>query len=161
MRHTAARTLDLGGAPMRLTRISRHDANRAACPRWPGPCGSSPMTAARHGVARRAALISGGVTLLLASTTVQADAETTAVVAVVGTIKDAMNNVQLWLTGLLIVLATLMLTWGAVRYLAAGGEPGEVEKAKQSLKNAGKGYLLAVLAPVIVEILRQFVGGGS
>jgi hypothetical protein len=88
----------------------------------------------------------------------RAGAETTTVLAEVGSIKDVLINIRNWLTGLLVALATLMLTYGAVRYLAAGGEPGELEKAKQALKNAGKGYLLAVLAPVVVEILRQFVG---
>jgi hypothetical protein len=144
---------------MRLTRIPHLGEGRTARLRRREPGGSAPMIAPRHGVARRAALITAVVVLMLVSAVGPAGAETTTVLAVVGSIKDAMTNVQIWLTGLLIVLATLMLTWGAVRYLAAGGEPGEVEKAKQSLKNAGKGYLLAVLAPVIVEILRQFVGG--
>jgi hypothetical protein len=51
------------------------------------------------------------------------------------------------------------LTVGGIRYLAAGGDPGEVGKAKDALKNAAIGYCLAVLAPVLVKILQGFVGG--
>ncbi|MFI9387592.1 hypothetical protein [Kutzneria sp. NPDC052558] len=106
---------------------------------------------------RAAAIVSGGLAVLLAPAG-RADAATVEVVALVGKINDVLTNIQVWLTGLLLLLATVALLFGAVRYLAGSGEPGEVEKAKQAMKNAGKGYLLAALAPVIVEILRGFVG---
>ncbi|MGN9841666.1 hypothetical protein ACTMTI_26425 [Nonomuraea sp. H19] len=38
--------------------------------------------------------------------------------------------------GLLVSPATLMLTLGGLRYLVAGGDPGEVQKAKSALKAA-------------------------
>ncbi|CAM01611.1 pilin [Saccharopolyspora erythraea] len=52
----------------------------------------------------------------------------------------------------------MFLTLGGLRYVASNGEPGELEKAKQALRNAGIGYLLTALAPVLVDILRQIVG---
>jgi hypothetical protein len=52
----------------------------------------------------------------------------------------------------------MFLTIGGLRYLMAGGEPGEVEKAKGALKSAGIGYMLAVMAPVIVGVLKGLVG---
>jgi len=51
------------------------------------------------------------------------------------------------------------LTIGGVRYLMAGGDPAEVQKAKIALRSAAIGYGLAVLAPVIVTILKSLTGG--
>ena len=68
-------------------------------------------------------------------------------------------NITKWLVGLLVSLATLFLTIGGIRYLLAGGDPGEVAKAKDTLKYAATGYSVAVLAPVLVKILQGFVGG--
>ncbi len=68
---------------------------------------------------------------------------------------DALRN---WLVGLLAALATLFLTIGGLRYITAGGDPGQIERAKTALKSAAIGYVLAALAPVLVEILRSVVG---
>jgi hypothetical protein len=67
------------------------------------------------------------------------------------------DNLRNWLVGLLAGLATLFLTIGGVRYLAAGGDPGQVEKAKVALKSAAIGYALAALAPLMVSILASLV----
>jgi hypothetical protein len=41
----------------------------------------------------------------------------------------------------------------------SGGNPGEVEKAKSAFKSAAIGYCLAILAPVVITILKSNVGG--
>ncbi|MGP3916341.1 hypothetical protein [Nonomuraea sp. 10N515B] len=69
------------------------------------------------------------------------------------------DNLRNWLIGLLAALATLMLTIGGLRYLVAGGDPGEVQKAKAALKAAAFGYGLAILAPLFVNVLKRVVGG--
>jgi len=74
-------------------------------------------------------------------------------------ISQVLSNTTLWIIGILAGLATLMLTLGGVRYLLANGDPAEVEKAKTALKSAAIGYALAILAPVIVTILKGLVGG--
>jgi len=74
-------------------------------------------------------------------------------------ISQVIGNTTLWITGIAAGLATLFLTLGGVRYLMAGGDPAEVEKAKTSLRSAAIGYGLAILAPVIVTILKSLVGG--
>jgi hypothetical protein len=74
-------------------------------------------------------------------------------------ISTVISNMTAWLVGILAVVATFFLTLGGLRYLAAGGDPGEVEKAKAALRNAGIGYGLAVLAPVVVTVLKSLVGG--
>jgi hypothetical protein len=74
-------------------------------------------------------------------------------------IPTVIGNVTKWLIGILAVLATLMLTIGGIRYVLAAGDPAEVEKAKTCFKSAAMGYCLAVLAPVVVTILKSLVGG--
>ncbi|PZG18408.1 hypothetical protein C1I98_38370 [Spongiactinospora gelatinilytica] len=69
------------------------------------------------------------------------------------------TNLRNWLIGLLTALATLMLTIGGLRYLIAGGDPGEVQKAKLALRASAIGYALALLAPLLVSVLRRVVGG--
>ncbi|WP_410814830.1 pilin [Micromonospora sp. 067-2] len=69
------------------------------------------------------------------------------------------SNITTWIVGILMGVATLFLTIGGLRYLAAGGDPTEVEKAKSALKSALIGYSLAVLAPVLLAIVRGWVGG--
>jgi hypothetical protein len=69
-----------------------------------------------------------------------------------------LNNATAWLVGILAAVATLFLTVGGVRYVMAGGDPGEIEKAKGSFKSAGLGYALAGLAPLVVAILKGILG---
>lgn len=74
------------------------------------------------------------------------------------TLNGVINSLQVWLIGILAALATLFLTIGGIRYLAAGGDPAEVERAKTALKSAAIGYALAALAPLLVSILTSVVG---
>jgi len=67
------------------------------------------------------------------------------------------TNLTDWLVGLLAGVATLFLTLGGLRYLTAGGDPGQIEKAKTALKSAAVGYALAALAPLLVSILASLV----
>lgn len=76
----------------------------------------------------------------------------------VSDLDTVLTNIRNWVMGLLVAVATLFLTIGGLRYLLAGGDPGEVNKAKDTLKYSALGYLVAILAPIIVEILRGFVG---
>lgn len=94
----------------------------------------------------------------LVATAPSAWAETTHVLALANSIHDVLTNLRNRLMGFLALLATVFVTVGGVRYVAANGDPGEVEKAKQSFKGAGWGYALAALAPLLVEILRGIVG---
>jgi hypothetical protein len=69
------------------------------------------------------------------------------------------SNITKWIIGLLLGVATLFLTIGGLRYLAAGGDPSEVEKAKSALKSALIGYALAILAPVLLAVVKGWIGG--
>lgn len=70
---------------------------------------------------------------------------------------QVVDNARLWVMGLLAGLATLFFVIGAARYVMAGGDPGQVERAKQTLRSALAGYALALLAPVILSVLRSIV----
>lgn len=74
-------------------------------------------------------------------------------------LEHVIDNARTWVMGLLAALATLMLVLGGARYVLAGGDPSQVERAKATLKSATAGYALAVLAPVILSVLRGIVGG--
>lgn len=73
-------------------------------------------------------------------------------------LNQVIENLRVWITGLLAGLATLLLMIGGVRYLFAGGDPGAHERAKGSIRAALIGYALALLAPVLVSIVQQIVG---
>lgn len=102
-----------------------------------------------------AAVLSAVVLSLLTADSAQAS---THVLALAASVDQVFTNIRNWLVGILAGLATVFLTVGGVRYLMAGGDPGEVEKAKGAFKSAGWGYGLAALAPLVVEILRGIVG---
>jgi hypothetical protein len=72
-------------------------------------------------------------------------------------IQQVVDRIRLWLVGILVAVATLFLTVGGLRYAAANGDPGEIEKAKLALKSAATGYALAMLAPLFVTIVGQWV----
>jgi hypothetical protein len=74
------------------------------------------------------------------------------------TLGQVIDRLRLVLVGLLAGLATLFLTVGGVRYLFAGADPGQVEKAKGALRAAAVGYGLAALAPALTGLLRYVVG---
>lgn len=87
-----------------------------------------------------------------------ADAHAGEVVALAESVDQVLTNIRTWLMGILAGLATVFVTVGGVRYVMAGGDPGEVEKAKTAFRAAGIGYGLAALAPLVVSILQGIVG---
>jgi hypothetical protein len=108
---------------------------------------------------RRAALMVAVLAGLLVMFAAPAALAVTGLAAPPKDLNTVINNIRNWLVGLLVALATLFLTVGGIRYLLAGGDPGEVNKAKETLKYSAIGYGVAVLAPVLVSILKGFVGG--
>lgn len=78
--------------------------------------------------------------------------------ALVGSVGQVLDNIRNWIIGILAGLATLFLTIGGARYVMAGGDPAEVERARMALRSAAFGYALAALAPLIVQVLKNIVG---
>jgi hypothetical protein len=97
----------------------------------------------------------------VAHTIVVAAVAPTAVVsdlALAASVGQVIDNLRNWIIGILAGLATLFLTIGATRYVMAGGDPAEVERARAALRSAAFGYALAVLAPLVVQVLKSIVG---
>jgi len=116
--------------------------------------GAPPGSPARKAAAALAAVLAAAV--LAAGPAALAG---TGGVLAAASVAQVISNTTAWIVGILAGVATLFLTLGGLRYLMAGGDPGEVEKAKTALKSAAIGYGLAILAPVIVTVLKSLVGG--
>ncbi|MGX6606201.1 pilin [Micromonosporaceae bacterium Da 78-11] len=93
--------------------------------------------------------------VLTCAGTAKAAAEPGTVVLAAASIDQVVNNIRLWLLGILAGWATLCLTVGFLRYTS--GEPGEVERGKIAFRSAAIGYAGALLAPLIVTIVGGWV----
>lgn len=82
-----------------------------------------------------------------------------AAVLAANTLPQVISNLQGWLLGILAAIATLFLILAGVYWATAGGDPAAVERAKAALRNALIGYGLAVLAPVLLGVVKGIVGG--
>jgi succinate dehydrogenase/fumarate reductase cytochrome b subunit len=80
------------------------------------------------------------------------------VLAEVASLNQLADNVRNWVVAILATIATAYLTIGGVRYLLSGGDAGEAERAKSAIRSAMIGYCLAILAPVVVAVLKSLVG---
>ncbi len=74
------------------------------------------------------------------------------------TLSQVINRIQALIIGLAAGLATLFLTWAGTRYMMAGGDPGQMEKAKTALRSAAIGYGVAALAPALFALLKYVLG---
>jgi len=83
---------------------------------------------------------------------------TTPVAGASGDLNTVIDSIRAWIAGLLAALATLFLTVGGVRYLAANGNPRAAEEGKSAIRSALIGYALAALSPMLIDILRRVLG---
>jgi len=137
-----------------MTSARSRPARRGPAARRPG---RAPASRARP--AARAAAVTALAAAALTAAAQPALAGTAGHVLAVASIDQVISNITKWIAGILAGLATLFLTIGGLRYLMAGGDPGEVERAKIALRSAAIGYGLAILAPVIVTVMKSLVGG--
>lgn len=73
-------------------------------------------------------------------------------------IVNVLNNVQNLLMLVIGSLAVVMLTVGGIRYVAAGGDQEGIRAAKHTVRNALIGFAIALLAPVLIQIVKSVVG---
>ncbi|GAA1025694.1 hypothetical protein GCM10009557_00610 [Virgisporangium ochraceum] len=111
-----------------------------------------------HRTATRLVTVAGVAGLMVLGAVSAAVAQPEPSTPPVNDLPTVINNMTGWITGILAAVATLFLTIGGARYLMAGDDPSEVERAKGALKSAGIGYALALLAPVILTILKNILG---
>ncbi|MBO4161394.1 pilin [Micromonospora antibiotica] len=77
----------------------------------------------------------------------------------VNSINQVIANITGWIMGIIAMVATMFLVIGGLRYMSAGGDPAQIEQAKANFKSALVGYALAVLSPVILQVLQGILGG--
>lgn len=121
-----------------------------------------PRVALRRLTPRRAGTIAAHLAtiVLLISVPTAAFADPgTPVYLAANSLPTVIANLQKWIMGILAAVATLFLVLAGVYYATAGGDPAQVDKAKAALKNALVGYGLAVLAPILLEVVKGIVGG--
>ncbi|MET8147843.1 pilin [Actinoplanes sp. NPDC049668] len=82
-----------------------------------------------------------------------------AMILAANTLPQVVANLQAWVMGILAAVATLFLVLAGVYWATAGGDPAQVDKAKGALRNALVGYGLAVLAPILLQVVKGIVGG--
>jgi hypothetical protein len=111
----------------------------------------------RRNVSRMLFLLTA--TAAAVAVSVPAYAADTQMIEAANSLPVIVSNITKWIMTLLLGVATLFLTIGGLRYLAAGGDPTEVEKAKSALKSALIGYALAILAPVLLALVKGWIGG--
>jgi hypothetical protein len=99
------------------------------------------------------------IALMLSAPTAAFADSTGPVYLAVNDLPTVIANLQAWVMGILAAIATLFLVLAGVYWATAGGDPAQVDKAKGALKNALIGYGLAVLAPVLLSIVKGIVGG--
>lgn len=107
----------------------------------------------------RTVLAAGAAAVIAVGAAASPAAAAPVVLAVAGSLEEVADHVRNWLVAILATIATTYLTVGGARYLLSGGDAGEVERAKACVRSAMIGYCLAILAPVVVSILKSLVGG--
>jgi hypothetical protein len=115
-----------------------------------------------HPPVRRAARVAAhlstvGLILFLPGTAYADPGDTVYLAA--NSLPDVIANLQTWIMGILAAIATLFLVLAGVYWATAGGDPSQVDKAKSALRNALIGYGLAVLAPILLQVVQGIVGG--
>jgi hypothetical protein len=75
-----------------------------------------------------------------------------------GQVVDILEAIRNALMVLLTALAIAALTYAGIRYVIAGGDPTGVEKAKTAVKSAVVGLALALVAPILVAIVKEIIG---
>src|SRR5207244_1903853 len=126
---------------------------REVCPSPGSPAGSAPTIRPvptrrcpgpmRHSITRIAVSATTALTAV-ATTALPATAAAASSAAPPPDLGQVVDNARLWVMGLLAAVATLFLVIGGARYVLAGGDPSQVERAKQTIKSALAGYALAV-----------------
>lgn len=76
-----------------------------------------------------------------------------------GDIIRILDAVRTLLVGILFGLSVAAMTYAGVRYVVSAGDPMSVEKAKGAVKSALVGFALALLAPVLIGIVKHILGG--
>lgn len=104
------------------------------------------------------ALLAASGALFTSAVVLAGQAHAGTAVAQAQSIDQVLTNVRNLIMGVLAALATVCLMVAGVRYVLGAGDPASIEKAKTAFRAACLGYLLAILAPLVVSVLKQIAG---
>jgi hypothetical protein len=76
----------------------------------------------------------------------------------VNDLPTVIRNARNWFIGILSAVMLFFFTLGAARYIAAGSDPSETERAKGLMKGSVLGYALGMMASVVLAIVQQIIG---
>ncbi|MCK4919011.1 MAG: hypothetical protein KAS01_01360 [Candidatus Pacebacteria bacterium] len=72
-------------------------------------------------------------------------------------IEMAVMNLTNWILGFIAIIATLVIIWGGVQYLTAGGNDDAVGAAKKTISYGIIGMVIAGLAYAMVIVVTQIL----
>jgi len=78
-----------------------------------------------------------------------------------GCIPQIVGQLVSALLGLLGALFLVLIIWGGVQYMTAGGEPGKIKSAKDTIVNAILGMLIVALSYAIARYVITVIGGAA
>ena len=74
------------------------------------------------------------------------------------TFEELMVRVAYYLFILSIPIVSIMILWGAFLMLTAAGDPGKIQKGKDTIKWAIWGFVAVILAGGVATIIRELIG---
>lgn len=78
-----------------------------------------------------------------------------------GCIPQIVGNLVSALLGLFGALFLVLIIWGGVQYMTAGGDPGKIKKAKDTLVNAIVGMVIVALSYAIARYVIVAISGAT
>jgi hypothetical protein len=63
-----------------------------------------------------------------------------------------------WLAQFAMLIAVIMVIWGGIKYIIAGGDEDEQKKARNIVVSALVGVAIVLLAPSLVDIVKSLLG---
>lgn len=76
-------------------------------------------------------------------------------------VADLFKTVAEWALGVAFILAVIFLIYGGFRYILAGGNEESAKQGRTAIFNALIGIVIIVLSFIVVQIVYNFVAGGS
>ncbi len=76
-------------------------------------------------------------------------------------IMDVINNVTGLLGPLVLIVFLVMLVYGGFMRMTAGGDPEKEAQSNKIITGAVIGFIIIALAPLIINLLGQFIGTGQ
>ena len=67
--------------------------------------------------------------------------------------QDIINELTLWLLGLVVAIGILAIIWAGINYVSSGGDAEQATTAKKTIKYALLGIIVAGVAWALIEVL--------